>query len=116
MDQAEGQIESFRSECLASGRCAPEPKAWDALFKTITKGFSRDEWPPLPLILGASGASPQSKLDRLIEHLEWAGSRGRTAEAFEFLAALTDQDWQTAKEESWHSTSYWVLDEEDEAE
>ena len=50
--------------------------------------------PSAPLILAACwDASDLAKKQRLIEHLDWAETKGQLTEIGEFLYKLKEEDW-----------------------
>ena len=96
------------SACLAelreAGRFAPRPGKWADFHRILTRGYARESWPALPLILAAHWSTTAAqKHDRLEEHLRWAASHGRLDEAIDYLGNLTPDDWCPLSPEQWDS-------------
>ena len=78
------------------GRVCPKPSAWNRMYELLPDR-RRDGYgfiPSAPLILQAwLETGDEQKRERLIEHLQWAQSRGALGAIQAFLAKLPEGEW-----------------------
>ena len=82
--------------CKIKDRVCPQPQQWNELWNKLKdKKQNGSKWAPsLPLILAAWWNTPIiSKQIRLIEHLDWAHSKGQLEEITNFLTSLSEEQW-----------------------
>ena len=93
-------VESLIAYCQQNGRVCPLPVFWDQLWQLLPNRRQRGVgWePPLPMILAGWSASHQSKMLRLVQHIEWAEKRGVLGDAAAFLRSLREEDWYHAED------------------
>ena len=72
------------------------PKQWNKLWKMlpgsgrVTSGFR----PPSPLILGSwYDATPDMKIERFTEHIQWAVNHHSIVSVVGYLYGLAEEDW-----------------------
>jgi hypothetical protein len=83
-------------ESAKNNRVCPQPRKWNELYEILAdkrrKGIGWE--PALPLILAAWWDTPAiSKIRRLQEHIQWAADHDCLTEVYDFLHALSDDDW-----------------------
>jgi Leucine-rich repeat (LRR) protein len=69
------------------------PKNWSNFYDRITEGFSKEQRPPVPLILAASTCSSEEKRSRFIEQLVWADQNHLMEKAIGYLSELPPDQW-----------------------
>jgi hypothetical protein len=79
--------------CRQNGRVSPMPQKWNELYNMLPdKRRVGAGWEPqLPLILGTTPA--EAKVERLVEHIQWADTHGCLNQVSRFLHSLDGQDW-----------------------
>lgn len=95
-------VSKVLADLREAGRFAPRPTYWADFHRAMTRGFPRDEWPALPLILSAHwSTSAAEKHRRLEEHLAWADQHDRLDDAVNFLLTLPDEGWRPMPVDQW---------------
>jgi hypothetical protein len=71
------------------------PPKWALLYRRLPNKRREDGWEPaLPLILGAWHDTPDFlKMERLVEHIEWAELQGCLDEIATYLRNLREEEW-----------------------
>jgi len=89
-------VEEVMEYCRANNRICPMPKQWNKLWKMlpgsgrVTSGFR----PPSPLILGSwYDATPDMKIERFTEHIQWAVNHHSIVSVVGYLYGLAEEDW-----------------------
>jgi len=89
--------ENLISYINENNRVCPQPQLWNKLWEKLKdkERVGGASWnPPLPLILVAWwDSSDNSKKQRLIEHIEWAESKGQLDEIASYVYKLTEEEW-----------------------
>jgi hypothetical protein len=86
-------------------RPAPWGIQWHEFFVFLeSRGIGSR--PPVPLILGGSGASARTKLERLSQQLEWAEQNGCLEEALGYLGKIPLKDWNSCTPQNWDKEFY----------
>ena len=95
-EMSEEIVEEVMEYCRANNRICPMPKQWNTLWKMlpgsdrVTSGFR----PPLPLILGSwHDSTPDMKMRRLTEHIQWAITHHAIVPIVGYLYGLSEEDW-----------------------
>lgn len=100
-------LEEFIKSLRSEGRSSPGGFTWHEFWLELSKAsrFPGDE-PPMPMILGGSGASNDHKLAQLRAQLIWAEQHGRLADSIELLKAIPPERWNTGSDLNWYRDSY----------
>lgn len=82
--------------CCANNRICPMPQQWNKLWEMlpgshrVTSGWR----PPSPLILGSwHYSTPDMKIKRLAEHMQWAVNHNAIVPVVGYLYGLAEKDW-----------------------
>ena len=89
-------VKEILNEINQNNYICPMPVKWNRLWKMLPnrKRNVSAEWePPLPLILSAWSSSPEEKLLRFEEHLEWAYNHQVLDKVYNYLNSLNKNDW-----------------------
>jgi hypothetical protein len=104
----EEQRQRFLQKIRSQSRSSPAGRHWADFHALLSRYATKESWPPMPLILAASGESDQVKYERLGQQLLWAIENDCFAEAITFLESLHDDgQWNTAPLDAWAQDSYW---------
>ncbi len=96
-------LQLIKSKC----RSSPAGRHWSRFHALLSRYATKENKPPMPLILAASGESDQAKHERLGQQLLWAIENDGFAEAVIFLECLHDDgQWNTAPLDTWWRDSY----------
>ena len=89
-------VEEVMEYCRANSRICPMPQQWNRLWEMlpgsdrVTSGLR----PPSPLILGSwRESSPNMKMRRLAEHIQWAVNHHAIVPVAGHLYGLAEKDW-----------------------
>ncbi len=88
--------QSLIAYCRENSRVCPLSELWHKLWELLP---SRRQigvgWQPsLPLILAAwDNTSNLEKMQRLVEHIEWADKHGNLPEVSAFVRNLAEDEW-----------------------
>ena len=89
-------LEQLITYCKDKNRICPQPQLWNEMWNKLNdkKQIGARWQPTLPLILAAwYEASPFSKQQRLMQHLDWADSHDQLKEITDFLTSLNEEQW-----------------------
>ena len=89
-------VDSLIAYCRVNERVCPKPTLWNQLWELLPnrKRVGLAWEPPLPLILAAWYETPAMvKMDRLEEHIKWAGKQDSIERIATFLRGLKEEDW-----------------------
>lgn len=93
------QVADFAKQ---NGRICPQPQIWNNLYNSLKDKTMKQTgvWePPLPLILAAWwDTSDFEKQQRFLTHLKWGEAHNQLNELFDFLLALTEDQWHHQNE------------------
>jgi hypothetical protein len=82
--------------CKSNNKVCPQPMLWNQLWELLPDR-KRDGlgWKPsLPLILAAWWeTTDEDKLQRLIEHIQWAHDHGGLEKVNQHLRSLSEDQW-----------------------
>jgi hypothetical protein len=93
---SEENVEEVMEYCRAKNRICPMPKQWNTLWKMLPgSGRVRSDFrPPLPLILDSwYDSTPEMKMGRLAEHIQWAITHNVIVPIAGYLYGLSEEDW-----------------------
>jgi hypothetical protein len=100
-------IDALLEFLKAEGRSSSAGMRWHRFWEFLrSKKAPTDSDPPVPLILAASGASDQSKQERLKAQLEWADRAGVLGQALAMLDAIPTDCWNHGSPERWNQDNY----------
>lgn len=105
MSTPDPAVQAFLDALKADGRSSPA--YWLQFYEFLqARKRTKQSEPPVPLILGASGASDATKHERLSEQLLWAHENGCIDDALRYLRALPVEQWNSCSPEFWDQDNY----------
>ena len=95
-DMSEEIVEEVMEYCCTNNRICPMPQQWNKLWEMlpgsgrVTSGLR----PPSPLILDSwHDSTPDMKIGRLTEHIQWANNHHAIVPVVGYLYGLAEEDW-----------------------